>query len=179
MAGGGLKSWPCLRRLWRLLLRVCFNEPGLGEVAATELVSPLSSGSLSSPLDLSRWRRASAIELRERLCLCLERQWHVSTKYVHRVHLFTCDYFEGHRLNIPRQLSQGIPRGLTAVMMQDEPWIESFLVSNSKLGKQRLTLQVYQTSLHTGLYPIVLSEVEAYWNEIRGGCFSGPCLGGK
>lgn len=96
MAGGGLKSWPCLRRLWRLLLRVCFNEPGLEEAEATELVSPLSSGSLSSPLDLSRWRRASAIELRERLCLCLKD----SGISVHTLCTpFTCDYFESHRLN--------------------------------------------------------------------------------
>lgn len=179
MAGGGLKSWPCLRRLWRLLLRVCFNEPGLEEAEATELVSPLSSGSLSSPLDLSRWRMASAIELRERLCLCLkDSDMSVQSTYTPRTP-FTCDYFEGHRLraNIQRQLSQGIPRGLTAVMMYDEPWIESFLVPNSKLGKQRLTLQVYQTSLQTGLYPIVLSEVEDFGMKFGG--FLGPLFGGQ
>lgn len=112
-----------------------------------------------------------------------ERQWNISTKYVHRVHRshVTTSKVEGHRLrtNIPRQLSQGIPRGFIAVMMHDEPWIESFLVPNSKLGKQRLTLQVYQTSLHTGLYPIVLSEVEDFGMKFEGGGFLGPLFGGQ
>lgn len=110
MAGGELVSWPGLRRLWRLLLLwVCFNGPGLGEAEVGELVSTLLSGSLSSPLDLSRWRRESAIALRERLCLCL-RDSGMSVQIVCKIRTLctvgtVCYCFKGCRLrtDISRQ----------------------------------------------------------------------------